>query len=67
MPPLSCQKKTATEITETSGRGVGMAALRTTCAELGGSVELSSTAGIGTTVQCRIPLHYRTRRPSLVA
>ncbi len=46
---------TAAEITEISGRGVGMNALRAACAALGGRVELCSERGAGTTVRCRLP------------
>jgi two-component system chemotaxis sensor kinase CheA len=47
---------TARELTQTSGRGLGMTALRTTCAELGGRVELTSEQASGTTVRCFVPL-----------
>jgi two-component system chemotaxis sensor kinase CheA len=59
---------TASEITQTSGRGLGMSALRATCAELGGRVELASEPGSGTTVRCCVPLPRsasRTRSHSL--
>jgi two-component system chemotaxis sensor kinase CheA len=52
---------TAPEITETSGRGLGMSALRATCSELGGRVELLSEPGAGTTVRCCVPI---ARSPS---
>ena len=42
-------------VTDTSGRGVGMAALRHVCDELGGSVELDSEPGAGTLVRCSFP------------
>jgi two-component system chemotaxis sensor kinase CheA len=51
---------TAQEITQTSGRGLGMSALRATCSELGGRVELTSEPGYGTIVRCCVPL---TRSP----
>ena len=47
---------TAIEVTEISGYGVGMGALRETCAALGGRVELSSEPGRGTAVRCIVPL-----------
>jgi two-component system chemotaxis sensor kinase CheA len=54
-----------------SARGVGMSALRAVCQEMGGSVELQSTLGSGTTVRCivRIPELQRapSRRPSMVS
>jgi len=39
-----------------AGRGVGMAAVKTAVAELGGILELSSEAGKGTTFSLRLPL-----------
>jgi two-component system chemotaxis sensor kinase CheA len=59
---------TAVELTQTSGRGLGMSALRATCAELGGRVELLSETGSGTTVRCILPLvraQSRSRGASL--
>ena len=59
---------TAPELTQTSGRGLGMSALRATCSDLGGRVELVSEPGCGTTVRCCIPLtrsQSRTRGTSL--
>lgn len=47
---------TASQVTEVSGRGVGMSALRESCVELGGRVELSSVRGQGTRVRCIVPL-----------
>jgi len=47
---------TTLEVTQTSGRGVGMSALRAACVELGGRVELTSVHGRGTTVRCVVPL-----------
>jgi two-component system, chemotaxis family, sensor kinase CheA len=47
---------TASEVAEISGRGVGMGALRAACAELGGSLHVSSERGKGTTIQARIPV-----------
>jgi len=54
---------TTLEVSETSGRGVGMSALRAICIELGGRVELTSEHGRGTTVRCVVPL-TRTRSRS---
>jgi two-component system chemotaxis sensor kinase CheA len=42
-------------VTGISGRGVGMAAVREACRELGGEVEIQSQLGAGTTVRCRFP------------
>lgn len=48
---------TAAELTDISGRGIGMGALRETCRELGGRVHLLTSRGAGTTVRCVVPLH----------
>ncbi len=42
-------------VTDTSGRGVGMGALRQACRELGGVVELQTQSLQGTTVRCIFP------------
>ncbi|MFY7864932.1 Hpt domain-containing protein [Roseateles sp.] len=47
---------TATQITELSGRGVGMDVVRAEVSTLGGSIETSSTAGQGTCFALRLPL-----------
>lgn len=47
---------TASQVTAESGRGVGMSAVRESCVELGGRVELSSVRGQGTRVRCIVPL-----------
>ncbi|HEY0475988.1 MAG TPA: ATP-binding protein [Kofleriaceae bacterium] len=57
---------TASEITQTSGRGLGMSAVRATCTELGGRVDLVSEPGTGTTVRCCVPLQRSAPR-TLVA
>jgi two-component system chemotaxis sensor kinase CheA len=46
---------TATAVTHLSGRGVGMDAVRTAVARLGGHVELRTAAGRGTTVRVTLP------------
>lgn len=46
---------TADEITQTSGRGVGMDVVRTNFKRVGGSVDVSSTPGKGTTVTATLP------------
>jgi two-component system chemotaxis sensor kinase CheA len=53
---------TRSEVTSTSGRGVGLAALRETCVKLGGTVEIETQQGIGTCVRVRVPL-VRPREP----
>ncbi len=57
---------TSSEVSETSGRGVGMDALRTACRELGGRVEVHSEQGRGTRITCVVPLQRasRSRRPT---
>jgi two-component system chemotaxis sensor kinase CheA len=46
---------TAAEVTEVSGRGIGMGALRSACSERGGAMAISSNRGSGTTVEFRFP------------
>lgn len=46
---------TASAITDVSGRGVGMDAVKTTIERLGGRVSLSSKKGSGTAVSLRLP------------
>ena len=52
LPGLS----TAEKVTNVSGRGVGMDVVRTNIERIGGTVDLQSTAGKGTTVKVKIPL-----------
>jgi two-component system chemotaxis sensor kinase CheA len=47
---------TAKQVTSVSGRGMGMDVVRTNVEKVGGSVELESHVGLGTTVRMRIPL-----------
>ncbi len=47
---------TAAEITDISGRGVGMDVVRRNIQELNGSVEVESTPGVGSTFTIRLPL-----------
>jgi two-component system chemotaxis sensor kinase CheA len=47
---------TAAEITEVSGRGIGMDVVRTVLDRLKGTVHISSQKGRGTTIQLRAPL-----------
>lgn len=46
---------TRTVISATSGRGLGLAIVRTQVERLGGSVELRSTPGIGTVLRLEVP------------
>ncbi len=47
---------TAEKITNVSGRGVGMDVVKTNVEKIGGTVDVQSTAGRGTTVKIKIPL-----------
>jgi two-component system, chemotaxis family, sensor kinase CheA len=47
---------TATRVTSISGRGVGMDVVRSNILEIGGTVDLDSTPGAGTTFTIKIPL-----------
>lgn len=47
---------TAAKVTNVSGRGVGMDVVRTNIEKIGGTVDLSSTPGSGTTIRIKIPL-----------
>lgn len=51
MPGLS----TATAVTETSGRGVGMDAVKDVIEGLGGTLDISSTPGAGTKITMELP------------
>jgi two-component system chemotaxis sensor kinase CheA len=47
---------TAEKVTNVSGRGVGMDVVRTNVEKIGGTVDVQSAAGQGTTVRIKIPL-----------
>ncbi len=47
---------TAAEVTAVSGRGVGMDVVRTNIEKIGGTIDLDSVEGEGTTVSIKIPL-----------
>ena len=47
---------TAAAVTNVSGRGVGMDVVKTNIEKIGGSIDLASEVGRGTTVRIRIPL-----------
>ncbi|MEN3038895.1 MAG: chemotaxis protein CheW [Candidatus Kryptonium sp.] len=47
---------TAEKITQVSGRGVGMDVVKTNIEKLGGSIEINTILGKGTTVRVKIPL-----------
>jgi two-component system chemotaxis sensor kinase CheA len=47
---------TADRITNVSGRGVGMDVVRTNIEQIGGTIDLQSQRGLGTTIRIKIPL-----------
>lgn len=47
---------TAAKVTNVSGRGVGMDVVRTNIERIGGTVDLSSVSGSGTSIKIKIPL-----------
>jgi two-component system, chemotaxis family, sensor kinase CheA len=47
---------TAEKVTNVSGRGVGMDVVKTNVEKIGGTVDVQSAWGLGTTVRVRIPL-----------
>jgi two-component system chemotaxis sensor kinase CheA len=47
---------TKTEISEVSGRGVGMDVVKTKINQLNGSVKIDSKMGVGTTLEIKVPL-----------
>jgi two-component system chemotaxis sensor kinase CheA len=47
---------TAEKVTQVSGRGVGMDVVKTNIEKLGGTIELNTMKGKGTTVRIKIPL-----------
>ena len=57
---------TAGEVTDVSGRGVGMDAVKTAITDLNGTVETESQVGRGTSVSLRLPLTLAIIRALLV-
>ncbi|TCO59011.1 two-component system chemotaxis sensor kinase CheA [Caldanaerobacter subterraneus] len=53
---------TSDDVTELSGRGVGMDVVRDTVRRLGGNVRLMSKAGVGTSVYLELPVTMVTSR-----
>lgn len=47
---------TAKEVTDVSGRGVGMDVVKTNLDQLGGNVDIISEKGVGTTISIKLPL-----------
>lgn len=50
---------TCEEVSETSGRGIGMAALQHAVTDLGGTIDVVTTHGTGTRIRCRFPEPHR--------
>jgi two-component system, chemotaxis family, sensor kinase CheA len=44
---------TKSDVSQESGRGVGLAALKRACEQLGGTIQIDSLAGAGTCLRCR--------------
>jgi two-component system chemotaxis sensor kinase CheA len=57
---------TAQQVSDISGRGVGMDAVRATLESLGGSVSLATRRGQGTTALLRVPIAAAVQRVLLV-
>ncbi|TPV93926.1 MAG: hypothetical protein B7733_18005 [Myxococcales bacterium FL481] len=55
---------TASEVTEYSGRGVGMGAIRAACEGQGGRMRISSSPGQGTEVEFRFPVDAMAPTPA---
>jgi two-component system chemotaxis sensor kinase CheA len=58
---------TRDEVTETSGRGVGMDVVRSNLASLGGVVDVESHAGRGTTITMTVPITLAIIQSLIVA
>ncbi|NND67443.1 MAG: response regulator, partial [Halioglobus sp.] len=58
---------TANEVSEISGRGVGMDIVLTELQQIGGEIEISSTLGLGTTFEVRIPSNVTVNGALLVS
>jgi chemosensory pili system protein ChpA (sensor histidine kinase/response regulator) len=57
---------TATELTQVSGRGVGMDVVKTEVAQLGGRIEILSVPGQGTTFRLYLPLTLAVTQTLLI-
>jgi two-component system chemotaxis sensor kinase CheA len=58
---------TVEEISDLSGRGVGMDVVRTAIDSLGGSISIDSELGVGTTIRMRLPLSMAVSQLMLVS
>jgi chemosensory pili system protein ChpA (sensor histidine kinase/response regulator) len=57
---------TAASVSHISGRGVGMDAVREACLRMGGTLDVSSRPGVGTTVTMRLPLSLSVTRGLMI-
>jgi two-component system chemotaxis sensor kinase CheA len=57
---------TADKVSDLSGRGVGMDVVQTNITKLGGTINVSSTKGKGTTIEINIPLTVAIMRAMMV-
>lgn len=57
---------TADQVSDLSGRGVGMDVVATTVDKVNGTVSLTSTCGVGTTVRLSLPLSMAVTRVMMV-
>ncbi|MDX9710576.1 MAG: chemotaxis protein CheA [Trichloromonas sp.] len=66
--PLICLPgfSTRTEVSETSGRGVGMDVVKAVTEQFGGTLQIASERGRGTSIQLRLPLSVAIIRLLLV-
>lgn len=55
---------TREQVTQTSGRGVGMAAVKEACESIGGRIDVHSRPGLGTTFTFRLPQHASGEAPA---
>jgi chemosensory pili system protein ChpA (sensor histidine kinase/response regulator) len=57
---------TARNVTQISGRGVGMDVVNSEVKQLGGSISIASTWGVGTTISVRLPFTVSVNRALMV-
>lgn len=57
---------TRSEVSDTSGRGIGLAAVREACERLGGKIEIDSELGRGTRFRFKFDLEHRERMTSRI-
>lgn len=50
---------TAAEVSDVSGRGVGMSAVKSDVEAAGGRISVETTLGVGTSFEIRVPRHWR--------